>query len=282
MTEEETIEVDPSDLSDEVLEGLVDEADIDENEARKMADNVHLREMDVRDPVSKNALESSVIKSRKIHDKLEVLYDKISSKTAKPVIENVTPNNNGVDIEINHPKLNPRVLSLSSDSVKLANLMSYHGVDDPSELEGERLVLSKISDLNQEKSISRRSYKSVDLLFPNNVSFLGKMRYKLFSFLQDARSKTKYWVEGDPFEATAGLMITYVIGFILTLLVGAVGAELSELNGGILLSVISNVLTLPFFAVLLAGVGIVLWIIMRIVMMGMYVALKGNFKQTEL
>lgn len=282
MTEEDTIEVNPSHLSDEVLEGLVEEADIDREEAMEMAEDVHFQEMDVRDPVSKNALESGVIKSRKMWDRLEVLYGKISSKTAKPVLENVTPNNNGVDIEIDHPKLNPRVLSLSSDSVKLANLMSYHGVDDPSELEGKRLVLSKISDLNKDTSIGRRSYESVDILFPNNVSVLGKMRYKLFSALQDARSKTKYWIESDPFEATAGLMVAYTISFILTLLVGAVGVELSELNGGILVGIISNALTLPFFAVLLAGVGIVAWVIMRIVMMVLYVALKGNFEGTEI
>lgn len=282
MTEEDTIEVNPSHLSDEVLEGLVEEADIDRDEAMEMAEDVHFQEMDVRDPVSKNVLESGVIKSRRMWDKLEVLYGKISSKTAKPVIENVTPNNTGVDIEINHPKLNPRVLSLSSDSVKLANLMSYHEVNDPSELEGKKLVLSKISDLNKDKSIRRSSYKSVDILFPNNVSVLGKLRYKLFSALQDARSKTKYWINGDPFEAVAFLMIGYTISFILTLFIGAGGADLAQLNGGILVGIVSTILMLPFFAVLLAGVGIVTWVVMRIVMMGLYVALKGNFEETEL
>lgn len=279
MAKEDTLEVDPSELSDGVFEELVDEAEIDRDDATEMAEDVHMQEMDIREPVSNNALESGLMKYKKLRGWLGELYDMGASKTAKPVIKNVSPNENGVEITITHPKIHRRSVNFGPDSVKLANLMSYHGADNPSELEGERLVLSKISALNQTNSSD--AYTPVEILFPNNVSAHGRTRYKIFSFLQDVRSKSKYWTSYPADEIT----ITYGLCFFISVLIAGVGAGVQDLGIELGISMLNNIavlLTFPLLIFLLCGLATVSYLGMRLVTFVMYAILKGVFEEEEI
>lgn len=281
MTQEETIEVDPEELSDEVLKDLVQESGIDKEKAEEFADKAQFEEMEYQDPNKKNVFESFKIKSNFGFKKLKSLYQSICDKNARPFISEVEPNGNDTIIfHVEHPRLSKHKIRFSKDDVEIANLMDYHRVDNPIDLEGKRLVLDEISVLKNNNS-RRHSvhYNEPTFLIPNNVSILGKLRYGAFSFMQDLRSKTKFWVKSDPVDAVMLGTVGYLILLMCTLLIGAFGGWLVDID--VAPRVVASILITPFLLTILLGILLLSLVVIRPVLYGACHALKGNFLSKE-
>lgn len=276
MSKQETIEVDPSELSDEILEDLVDEANISQEEAEEFADEAQLEQMDFDNPNKENAIESIRKKSKSSYSKLQDIYSLLSSKNARPIITEVEPtNSNDVILHIKHSRLKDHSIRFSEGDTRMANLMEYHGVSSPADLENKRLVLDEIKAVEREDT-GFHSY-SPTYLIPNNVSILGQARYKLFSITQDVRSKTNISVDGDPVSVLLFGSIVYLIAFMLTLLVGSAGNFL--LSSGFF--IIGNILMMPLLLTIFVGVLAIFYLCMRPVLLVLYKVLRGDFHKEE-
>lgn len=186
---EKTIEKDSADkLSRDVAKELSNEYNIEEDEAEEIGEIAWLNESGNVEPNKKKITDKiSNFISRGKFEVNEIL-SLISSKTYQSKCIFVTISSvkrsdidNKVKISLSHPNIVPGFIKLEPKSVELANLLEYKSVDNPKNLEGEKLIIdpSKIS----------RNQKSV--LVPNNVSKTGKLRFKSYATLRNVMEKIR-------------------------------------------------------------------------------------------
>lgn len=281
MAEEHTLEVNPEELSDKVLKELINESNIDREEAEKFADEAQLDEMDFVEPDKKNIFESIKDNITFGFGMLSSLYKWFCNRTARPKIVNVTPKgDNKVVLNVHHPKINKCELSFEKDDVEIANLMEYHNVNNPKNLEGKRILIEDISDLNFDKRHSDTrgvySYNNTNpchlFLIPNNTSMLGKLRYRLFSSVQDFRSKTARWSSDDKdiFVEASILIPSYVALLFITVF-----------SGVAFQSQVGDIAFLPFGIIIMLGIILTLWTISRPILLAIAMILKGDFHKVN-
>lgn len=229
-TDSETLEVDPDELSDEVIEDLVEEGGLEKKEAESLGDEVWFEEVDTGEPSKTGAV--SYVKGRfnlgkESASDLRTLFS--DYKTILADIESVErTDRDRVEIKIRHGRIGTETVTFSPGSTELANILEWRGVSNPRELEGLSIP------------ILRESFDSryTHVLIPHNVSSTGRLRFSLYNGIEEIREKTKISkVHKDPDDFIFGSGIALIITLFLTIpaiIVQAAGLEL-----------LASLLTLP-------------------------------------
>lgn len=173
MSEDKTVEVDPSELSEEVVEGLVDEGALDEETAEEYGDEVWFEEVETPEPTKREGI------SDQVSDAVNRCYSEWKGRSAFMSIESVErTKNDKVRLHLFHPEEGSRTVVLSLSSSVLGNLLALAKVDNPKELEGGRIMMSE------------GSFNRPNLVVPSNLSLYGRVRYKAYSMINQVLEKT--------------------------------------------------------------------------------------------
>lgn len=184
---EELLEVDPNNLSKEVVEELREKNAIENEERAEFKNSIHLKEMEIdANPNSTSLIKQTIPKWTQSWNNFKTsitqtksrLFSQLS-KTGHATIKNIKPprSDNKLTLVMN-PQNSSREFTktLSLDSPQLANLLAYHNIDDPNKLIGKTVPLSV------------ESYTNTCFL-PKNVSLSGKIHYLSFKSLRKVRAK---------------------------------------------------------------------------------------------
>lgn len=211
----DSIEIDPEELSDQVVQDLVDEGALDKEDAEKYGDEVWFEEVDVPEPTKKEGL-NSIISS-----KLKGLYTTWRERSAFFHIESVERTyDDRVRLNLFHSKHKERSVVLGLESTTLVNLMALAKVDNPKDLEGGRVVMTE------------NTWSKPELTIPNNLSSYGRIKYKMYSAITHIREKTKIKSLGEG-EVFGVQIVTAVSWFIATL--GSTFINISPTLAGVLI-----------------------------------------------
>lgn len=231
MNDQETVEIEASKLSQDVVDELVDENIMDKEQAQNLGDEIWMREVADQKPNKASSLEyiksllswnvdlmsrfsigsksrvirfGSGIKSYISNKKLiisqrTVFADVVSvepkkNKQEKLFDRNQKQNSNKVVIELENNDIDSFEVEIDLKSTELSNIMAYKSVDNPKQLEGEKLLLSR-------ESFGSNPYNKPSILIPHNVSKSGKIRFKLYSLSREVFKKSRvkglYLGQGD-------------------------------------------------------------------------------------
>lgn len=266
----ETIEISdvkPEKLSDEVLEELIE--DLDEDTAEKLAQQVHLDEMDTAEPSSKRFVSVLKDKASGLAKYVKGKYAAMKGrKTVFAEIENVKPIESGVQLVIANPSGNKNTIRLDSDSKKLANLLEYNNTRQLSDLEGGTIM---IKDTRIGPESSRDSY-----YVPNNMSISGRIRFGIFSALHSIREKThvRSLDMEELFDISfSGAAISMIPGFIGLLLLSGVSSPILQ-GLGVLLS-------LPFAFFMSAAVLSIGYAVWHLIILIFRAIARGDLYEIE-
>lgn len=287
-----TLEVDADDLSDEVVEELIEQGNIPKDEADEWGDRVWFNE--VREDNTQRmgvieylknrfercgelphnvgvALENSGIRVVKDLDSftrnsIHLLRNK---KTSTAIVDdvNVYPSLGHITLDIKHDMFGTGTVYLELDTPALSNLLDYKSVENPMDLVGKSVFVCP-------RSFSENSQT---VMIPHNVSLSGKIRFKMFGVVEEFREKTRIkgliHNLGYFFEI---FLYTVVISFFLSLF----GISLLSTSS----SVISSVGSLLLFPAALCFVSLSFtvfyfsyWVAMSVV----YYTLRSDFIEVE-
>lgn len=180
MPQQEIIEVDPSEISNEVYQDLTEELDIDSDYAEKYTEKLRINELVEKNPNKSNILTST---SQKLKSGYKLIKDYWNENTILANIVDIkVTSNDYIRLTFSHPNLNKnRSCKMEPNSSVLSNLMEYHSLDDPMKLVGKKAFIEGATEWN-ESSIK----------IPNNTSITGKLRYKLFSVINELDVKMPF------------------------------------------------------------------------------------------
>lgn len=229
MSEDKTVEVDASELSDGVIEDLVEEGGLDEGEAEELGDDVWFDEVEMREPRKEGLreyLSNRFDNATEFAQRLNYRYREHKTVFAEVTDVERTDNDN-VRVTVMHQRSGEDSFTLSPDSVELVNLLAYHSVDSPKGLVGERILLDPNSFGGW----------STTVVIPHNVAWTGKIRFGVYSFVSEINQKTKWESLGesdDPVE----------LAFLTFFPCAMVAAFASAISGAVP-SLLIDVLNLP-------------------------------------
>jgi len=240
MSQSSTVEVDPSELSGEVVEGLVEDGVLDEETAEEYGDNVWFEEVDTGEPSKTGVVSYMKERFRNGKELASWLRWLVSDyKTVLADIESVErTDNDRVKLQVRHGRIGRKTVTLHPDSTKMANILEWKGVDNPLELEGSSIPILRDSFDDM--------YNYV--LIPHNVSASGRLRFFLYNGVEDIREKTKV---SRIFEDLEGFFMGSVIGVIVGLIFMFLAAIVKNLG----FELLAWFLTLPLL-LSLTGIGL--------------------------
>lgn len=254
MSSQDTIEVDPDKLSQDVVDELVEQNIMDEEEAENTGDEIWLNEVSEKNPDKVGIIEYTRLwcsKTIKFGSKFKEEMIKIGYKLDNSIknkvnnlrknqtifaeVISVTPNqgSNEVCLKLSHNETGQFNITLDPKSKEMSNLLEYKSIENPKDLEGEKLILSNSFDV---------SFRKTQIVIPHNVSISGKIRFKLYSFSQELFEKTRF--PSLYLESVDSLMFAHTVMFTLSGLVFTVGEPM--LSGSILSTFIGSILMTPF------------------------------------
>ena len=261
MGETETLEVEAEELSDEVIESLVEEGGINRNTAEELGDEVWFKEVDVAEPNKTSAgtyLEDRYNGFKSICSETWDLFS--NYKTTYGEIKSVERSSKEhVRIFFKHERIGRRSVKFDKDSVKLANLMEYHGVENPKDLEGYKVLL--------ESQKLRKGYSR--LIVPHNVSFTGKLRFKMYSIVQELRAKTMSKTIYEDLGNGIDLMMALSIPALMLGMFGILVYSVSPLVGSLIAS--------PSILWIVSFVSLILYGLVRVILLVPEVILRSDF-----
>ena len=175
VEDEGTVEVDPNELSDKIVEGLVEEGAFEKKEAEKYGDSVWFEEVETSEPTKKEGLLEKVAKSSS--EKYKSWKKKSAFIKLKSVVRT---DDDRIRINLFHQEHGERTVVFSPESAVLADIMALAGVNNPKDLEGGRLLMTE------------GLFDDPELVVPKNLSTYGQMRYKSYSYLKHIQEKTEF------------------------------------------------------------------------------------------
>ena len=262
MTDESTIEVDASNLSDGVIEDLVDEGSLDKKEAEEFGENVWFDEVEMREPEKtglREYLSNQVEAASEVASRLNTHYKEYKSAFAE--VENVErTESDNVRVTFRHRRFGSDSFTLSPDSVELVNLLAYHSLDSPKDLVGERVLIDPDSFGSW----------STKVLIPHNVAWTGKIRFASYSFISEINQKTKWenpsTIGQDPVDSV-------FLTFFPCAMVSLAGMALADVLP------FASVLFLPIVLWLVGLAGIIGFGLLRICIMLVKDVLESDFEE---
>lgn len=228
-----TIEVDPDELSEQVVEDLVEEGAFTREDAEECGDDVWFEEIETPDPTKRESVYN------KVSARVRGSYSSWRDRSAFINIESVErTDSDRVQLNMFHPNHGEKTLVLSVNSSSLGNLMALAGVDNPKELEGGRVVMIE------------GSWNRPELVIPENLSFYGRSKYKTYAGISHIQEKThiKRLDEDSMFEFAMVTLFSWIPA-----LVGALVADFSVILGGIIM-LPALILTILFTALIVYGI----------------------------
>jgi polyhydroxyalkanoate synthesis regulator phasin len=197
-TTTQKIEVNPSNLSEEVVQELIKEGAFDKEEAKEYGDEVWLNEIDIKSPTKKTL-------KTILSDKLNNCIKTAKTRTAYAKIQNVSRSEkDDVEIQLTHPQTRSGKIWLDPDSQKLANIMALKNVQNPKQLEGHKLI-------KPDGHAARHAQ------IPTNLSPYGQTKYKTAGLLRQFNKKIKIknpnrdWFNPVSLFLVAGASFTAVV-----------------------------------------------------------------------
>lgn len=203
MSKSDTIEINPSDLSDEVRNDLTEELNIDSDYADEYAKELKVDELVDKDPDKTGFIDSSARNLKSIYTFID---DYIKSNTIYGKIVDIQATDNDyIVLKFNHTSMNETAsCKMSPHDSTLSNIMEYHGVDNASELENKKVPIVNAKNLSE-------TFEKTYITLPNNTSLSGKLRYRVFCGIKNAQAKTPL-TGGDTFEiAVTSILFNLVI-----------------------------------------------------------------------
>lgn len=200
---EVTVEVDPEDLSQEVLDELENKANMDSELAEKKADEAYLNNVETKEPNQSTVIDfvKESIKNR--NSDLRNLLDEASLIGRIIDVEPKKYNKVVLKIDIGSSVVD---FKLKEKSSFLAQLMGYHNVSKITELKNKKIAIDK-----QE---SFRNSKDVELLIPKDINLLSNIRYKIYTVQNDIYSKTHTIFRENDDKVFTTVMVSYIISAI--------------------------------------------------------------------
>lgn len=174
------------DVTDSVTDELINDYDFNKKEAQKQSDRIWIKNIKTSKPNKSDSKKSQNIKSDiSSFTKLKEIFHKyniFSNKSLFAEISSIDRTDlNKIKINLKHPNYILGHIRLDPDSIELANLLEYKSIDNPNNLEGEKLLIKP-----RGKNDACRS-----VVIPNKVSIIGKTRFAIFSILSNIKNKTK-------------------------------------------------------------------------------------------
>lgn len=184
MEQESTIEVDADELSDGVIEDLVEEGGLDEEKAEELGNDIWFDEVDMREPERtglraylKNWFDTGLGLAIRLN------YAYREEKTVFAEVTGVErTSDDDVKVTFKHERVGNDSFVLSPDSVALVNLLAYHSVENPKDLVGKKVLLDPSSFSGWDTTV----------VIPHNVAWTGKIRFATFSFFREVNEKSKW------------------------------------------------------------------------------------------
>lgn len=254
MSRQDTIEVDPNKLSQDVVDELVEQNIMDEEEAENTGDEIWLDEVTEKDPDKVSTLQyivswcKTTVKFGKLFkDKMIEVKDKMknsiknkisnlrNNQTVFAEVISVTPKqkSNEVCLKLSHNNIGKFKITMDPKSKEMSNLLEYKSVENPKSLESEKIMISNSHNT---------SFRDTQIVIPHNVSASGKIRFKLYSFNNELFEKTRfpslYMDNFDHFAFAHGVIFVFSAFAFLT-------GE-SMLSGSILFTILGGLLMTPF------------------------------------
>lgn len=173
INEDDTVKIDPSELSDKVVEDLIEEGAFDHGDAEEYGDRVWFERVKTPEPTKKEGL------SEKVSNSVSEIYGSWKQRSAFINLKSVArTEDDRVRINMFNHELGESKATFSPNSSVLGNIMALADVDNPKELEGGRLVV--------EKNGSDHPVIAV----PTNLSIYGRLKYKIYSCARYILTKT--------------------------------------------------------------------------------------------
>ena len=193
MEESETIERSQvTDLSvQELLElGAIDESEIEEYEERITVSESRPQTTPTERSFNETTKQgvNSVLSGAKdyVTDRVVPFFRRVvHSQTKKTIygeVDKVNSTEYGIELIVTHPDEKDRRLTFSQDSKRYANLLSYYNTTNPLDLKGEKLIKKPNNDTDND---------ICTYYLPYNVSLSGRLRYKMFGYLNNIQSLLK-------------------------------------------------------------------------------------------
>lgn len=250
MSKDGTMEVDPSELSDEVRDDLTEELDIDSDYAQEYAEELKINELVDKNPDKESFINSFVNKLKSGYSSVIGYFNK--NTIYAEIVDIRVTDNDYIVLEFSHPdfKKNPICKKKPDDSI-LSNIMEYHGVNNASELVNKKVPVFNSENLSD-------SFTDTYVSFPNNTSLSGKIRYKMFCFIKNVDVKMPL-NDIDPIGLVLGGVLYNLLGLVIgTLISGGLIDILGESTARNLPSIMMFVILLPFmialFTIFVSGI----------------------------
>lgn len=191
----DTFEIEPSELSDKTIEGLVEDAGFDLEDAQKYGDEKWFENLETPEPTKKET----------ITEKISEKYSSWRKRSVFIEIKSVVrTEDDRIRLNLFHHKEGKRKVTFSPDSSVLGNIMSIADVHNPKELEGKQLLMTEGS-----------SYIPA-IVVPKNLSTYGRKKYKSYCLIEHIKDKFKM----EDRTAVYLLGTLTLLGSILPLFVG--------------------------------------------------------------
>lgn len=263
MEDNTTVEVNPSELSEETVNELVEEGSIDESDAEKFEEQIWFDEIDKPNPSSERTLKEHIwMIMSSTFDTFVTFASKradavANKKTAFVKIESVErTENDEIKLHLSHPRDGDGSIRVSPDSDTLGNIMELAQVENPKNLEGGRLV-SKRDD-------GRCSTVEI----PRNLSTFGRTRYKSYGAIKELRERTKV----ESINADSAYLVA--MGFIASFIPLMIGVMIRDAS-----TLVSNIFVTPFLIITLLVSVFTLYGMKRIAMAILGALVKGDMKE---
>lgn len=177
---QETVEIDPEELSESVREDLQNELDMDESFAKEKANQVHLDNIDTVEADSTKPLE---IIYNYFNNSIEILNKKprefLNKTTNIGVIKEIEPKYGDMiqlSIDVGDDTIDTLI---SKDSKKLAHITEYHNVE-------------KLSDLKDKQIFYYVEKSRKKFIIPKDVNVLSNLRYKIYGIQRNIRKSIEH------------------------------------------------------------------------------------------
>lgn len=183
MSDQEIVEVDISDLSEEVVDEMDEKGAIESSERSQFEDSVYLKELDISADAESISVVGRIIGY--FREVKEELTENIS-KTNYGEIKNVKPIKGNEDGVVLFIEFDGKMFeySLTEDDQRLANLAAYFSItNDFNQLKGE--LLPRIPE-------EKRTNTSRGFYIPHNTSLMDSTNFKLFGALKNAGKKAPH------------------------------------------------------------------------------------------
>lgn len=274
MSKSETIEVDPSELSDEVRDSLTEELNIDSDYADEYVENLKVNELVDKNPDKTGFLDSSIAKLKSLYNSVSDYFNK-NTIYAKIVDVRATENDY-VILKFDHPKLNKTArCKKKPDDPMLSNIMEYHRVNNASELNKKSVPIFNPNNLLD-------TFTDTYVTIPNNTSLSGRIRYRIYGSIKNFRMKVPFTTKDSADLALRGVIyngFALLVGLsISSVLVGSLGGESAAQS---LPSIIVLAVTIPLMIALIINLISSAYLALRIVLFVLSRLFKGDFNDVS-